>query len=101
MSKKLWAHQDYAIKKYRDSESFGLLFDCGTGKTLTSARIAEAKDRPVIVIAPNTLCQQWYDELTDKSDERITEKDWSVLLCTSKTKKTKKFREALDSFKEL
>lgn len=99
--KQLWAHQKYAIEKYKDEESFGLLFDCGTGKTLTSARIAEAKDRPVIVIAPNTLCKQWYGELTDKSDERITEKDWEVLLCTSRTKRTKKFREALDSFKEL
>lgn len=101
MRKRLWSFQKYAIEKYKDEESFGLLFDCGTGKTLTATRIAEAKDRPVLIIAPNTLCKQWYDELTDKSDERITEKDWEVLLCTSRTKKTKKFKEALASFREI
>lgn len=66
------------------------------GKTLTASRIAEEKDKPVLIIAPNCLCQQWADELTDKSDERITTKDWQVLLCTSKTKNTQKFKKALE-----
>ena len=68
----------------------------GLGKTLTASRIAEEKDLPVLIIAPNALCEQWEEELTDKSDERITTKDWEVLLCTSKTKNTKKFKLALD-----
>lgn len=93
----LWSHQKYAVEKYRDAESFGLLFDCGLGKTLTASRIAEEKDKPVLIIAPNALCQQWADELTNKDEEtRITTKDWDVLVCTSKTKKTRKFREGLD-----
>lgn len=29
MSRKLWLHQEYAVKKYSNTESFGLLFDCG------------------------------------------------------------------------
>lgn len=72
------------------------LTDMGLGKTLTASRIAEEKDLPVLIIAPNTLCEQWQEELTDKSDERITTKDWEVLLCTSKTKNTKKFKLALE-----
>ena len=92
--KKLWAHQKYAIEKYKNRPFFGLLFPTGTGKTLTASRIAEAKDKPVLIIAPKNLCKQWADELTDKSSERITEKDWTVAVCTSDTKNTARFKEA-------
>ena len=91
MSKKLWPHQQYSIDKYKDRPFFGLLFSCGLGKTLTTIRIAEEKDRPVLIIAPNTLCQQWKDDI-----EANKEKDWNVLICTSKTRHTKKFKEAFD-----
>ena len=96
MAKTLWQHQKYSVDKYKDRPYFGLLYDMGLGKTLTASRIAEEKDLPVLIIAPNTLCDQWQEELTDKSDERITTKDWEVLLCTSKTKNTKKFKLALE-----
>lgn len=91
MSKKLWKHQQYSIDKYKGRSFFGLLFSCGLGKTLTTIRIAEEKDRPVLIIAPNTLCQQWKDDI-----EANKEKDWNVLICTSKTRHTKKFKEAFD-----
>jgi superfamily II DNA or RNA helicase len=93
---KLWKHQEYSIRKFKDRPFFGLLFDMGLGKTLTATRIAEEKDKPVLIIAPNALCKQWADVLTDKGDKRITTKDWTVLLCTSKTKHTKKFKKALE-----
>lgn len=96
MAKKLWKHQQYAIEKYKDKPYFGLIFDMGLGKTLTATRIAEEKERPVLIIAPNALCQQWADELTNKDEDRITTKDWEVLVCTSKTKNTKKFKKALE-----
>jgi len=96
--KKLWKHQEYAIGKYDTRSFFGLLFDCGLGKTLTACRIAEEKEKPVLIIAPNVLCEQWAEELTDKSNERISTKDWEVLVCSSKTKNTKKFKE---KFREL
>ena len=99
MSRPLWKHQAYAIDKYKDKPYFGLIFDVGLGKTLTSARIAEEKDKPVLIIAPSTLCNQWARELTSHDEEkRITQKEWEVVVCTSKTKHTKKFREA---FKKL
>lgn len=89
--KKLWSHQQYSIDKYKDRPFFGLLFSCGLGKTLTTIRIAEEKDRPVLIIAPNALCQQWEEEI-----EKNKEKEWNVLICTSKTRHTKKFKEAFD-----
>lgn len=93
MSKKLWKHQQYSIDKYKDRPFFGLLFSCGLGKTLTTIRIAEEKDIPVLIIAPNALCQQWKDDI-----EANKEKDWNVLICTSKTKNKKKFKEDFDQF---
>ena len=91
MSKKLWKHQRYAIDKYKDRPFFGLLFSCGLGKTLTTIRIAEEKDRPVLIIAPNALTAQWVEEI-----EKNKEKDWHVLVCTSKTKNTARFKQALE-----
>ena len=99
---KLWQHQSYALNKFKNRTFFGLLFPCGTGKTATATRIAEEKEKPVLIIAPNALCQQWADELLNKDEEtRITTKDWEVVVCTSKTKKTKKFRESLDRLLEM
>lgn len=95
MSKKLWKHQQYSIDKYKDRPFFGLLFSCGLGKTLTTIRIAEEKDKPVLIIAPNTLTAQWVEEI-----EKNKEKEWEVMLCTSKTKNTKKFKEAFQKFCE-
>lgn len=86
---KLWNHQKYAIEKFKDRPYFGLLFDCGLGKTVTAIKIAEAKERPVLIIAPNVLCKQWAEEIEDKK-----EKDWNTVVCTSKTKNTKRFKEA-------
>lgn len=101
MAKKLWKHQQYSYEKYKGREYFGLLFPTGTGKTLTSCRIAEAKEMPVLIIAPNVLCKQWADELTCKDeDDRISTKDWEVVLCTSRSRKTKRFKEALEKICE-
>lgn len=93
---KLWNHQKYAIEKFKDRPFFGLLFDCGLGKTVTAIKIAEAKERPVLIIAPNVLCKQWAEEIEDKK-----EKDWTTLVCTSKTKNTKRFKEAFEELKRL
>lgn len=98
--KKLWEHQKYAVEKYKDKPFFGLLFPTGTGKSLTATRIAEEKERPVLIIAPNALCKQWADELNEKGEDRITTKDWDVVVCTSKTKNTKKFKEAFEKLCE-
>ena len=95
----LWRHQSYAVDKFKERSFFGLLFPCGTGKTATVVRIAEEKEKPVLIIAPNALCQQWADDLTNKDEEtRITTKEWDVVVCTSKTKKTKSFGKLLTAY---
>ena len=94
--KTLWNHQKYAIDKYKNRPFFGLLFDMGLGKTLTAIKIAEEKERPVLVIAPKALCNQWKEEI-----EKNSEKNWSVLVCTSDTKKKKGFRECFEKLMEI
>lgn len=91
--RKLWKHQEYAVNKFKDKKFCGILFPCGCGKTLTAIALAEEKERPVLIIAPNALCQQWKEEI-----DKYKEKDWNVLVCTSKTKNTKKFK---NDFNEL
>lgn len=93
--KQLWNHQKYAIDKYKNRSFFGLLFDMGLGKTLTTIRIAEEKERPVLIIAPKALCNQWKEEI-----EANKEKDWNVVVCTSDTKKKKSFRKAFEKLME-
>ena len=83
--RKLWKHQEYTVNKFKDKKFCGILFPCGCGKTLTAIALAEEKERPVLIIAPNALCQQWKEEI-----------DWNVLICTSKTKNTVRFKRALD-----
>ena len=95
MTRKLWKHQEYAVNKYKNRKFCGILFPCGCGKTLTAIALAEEKDRPVLIIAPNALCEQWAEEINDKK-----QKDWETLVCTSKTKNTKKFKKAFAEFCE-
>lgn len=92
----LWPHQKYAVELYSKLPFFGLLFACGLGKTLTAIRIAEKKKRPVLIIAPNALCNQWKDEFADKGEE-----EWETFVVTTKEKKRKNFAEELDRFIKL
>lgn len=98
MKKELWNFQKYAVEKYKDKEYFGLLFDMGLGKSITTTRIAEEKEKPVLIIAPNCLCEQWKEDLENKKEDRITTKDWNVFMCTAKAKKSKKFKEDFEKF---
>ena len=88
-----WKHQDIALDRYKDEEYFGLLFDCGTGKTRTAIKIAEEKDMPVLIIAPKNLCKQWKDAI----EEHGRGGD-AVFVFQNDKKKTKKHQAAFDSF---
>ena len=60
-------HQEKALERFKDSQFFGLFWEMGTGKSKTAIDIASYKyetgqiDR-VIVVAPNSVHQQWIDE---------------------------------------
>lgn len=93
---KLWKHQQYAVDKYSERPFFGLLFQCGLGKTLTAIKIAEKKNKPVLIIAPDALCAQWEEDIRAGA-----ETEWEVLTVTSKKRRAKKFKEALAKFLDL
>lgn len=88
-----WKHQTTAIKRFSPARFFGLLFDCGTGKTRTAIKIALEKQKPVLVIAPKNLCTQWRDAIKDIAGENE-----AVLVVRAADVKKKKFAKALDSF---
>ena len=88
-----WKHQEVAKKRFRKASFFGLLFDCGTGKTRTAIGIAEMKQLPVLVIAPKNLLKQWRAAIHDTLG-----KEEDVLVVKASSLKTKKFQKRLDSF---
>lgn len=64
MMNNLYKHQEIALERYRKASAIPLFFDPGTGKTLTSLLIAEAKYNAgeidaLLVIAPNGVHKQW------------------------------------------
>ncbi len=64
--KRLYAWQQKAIKRFKDSPFFAIVADCGLGKSLAAIHIALKKRLPVIVIAPgHTLCDQWAREIQE------------------------------------
>lgn len=60
----LYKHQATAVERYKDAPSIPLLFDPGTGKTLTALMIAKHKFQTgqidcMLVVAPNGVHKQW------------------------------------------
>jgi superfamily II DNA or RNA helicase len=93
---KSWKHQDIGFERFKDSEYFGLLFDCGTGKTRTAIKIAEHKEMPTIIIAPKNLCLQWADAIKEHG-----EKESDIFVFNNKYKNKKSYQKALADFLEL
>ena len=61
-------HQQEALLRYRKKDEVALFFEMGCGKSLTLLAIAEDKFKNgeidgLLVIAPNDVHRQWYDEL--------------------------------------
>ena len=88
-----WVHQELAVERFKNKEYFGLLFDCGTGKTRTAIKIAEEKDMPVLVIAPKNLTGQWADAIREHG-----EKEADILIVEASKRNTQKFKARLDEF---
>ena len=74
-------HQQEALLRYRKQDEVALFFEMGCGKSLTLLAIAEDKFKNgeidgLLVIAPNDVHRQWYDELV----HGIGEKMWNERL---------------------
>lgn len=90
---KKFKHQELAEERYKDAEYFGLLWDCGTGKTFGSFSIAALKEQPTIIIAPKGLCDQWQEKL-----EEFGVNPEDIFVYKSNKMKTKKKQAELDKF---
>jgi len=63
-----FGHQKKAIDRYTHAEDIPLFFEMGCGKSFTTLQIAQAKYRlglirGLLVVAPNDVHRQWFDEL--------------------------------------
>lgn len=74
-----FGHQKKAIERYRGQDNIALFFEMGCGKSFTTLQIAQAKFldgeiQGLLVIAPNDVHKQWFDELVygvDKDHDGI------------------------------
>ena len=90
----LLKHQELAVRRYINKPYFGLLWDCGTGKTLGAFSIAKMKSLPTIIIAPKSLTKQWREKLIEEFG--VSEKD--VFVYDSSKMKTKKKQKEYKEF---
>ena len=66
-----------------------------THNTTVTSRIAQYKDKPTIIIAPDALCNQWKNALIDEE-----EKEENIFVITTKEKNKKDFNERYRAFLE-
>lgn len=66
----LWQHQQAAIDAVKTRKNFALLFEQGTGKTITAIKIMEQKcgqreiPLPTLILCPQIVIDNWKRELT-------------------------------------
>jgi hypothetical protein len=92
-------YQDTAVERYKGKKYFGLLFDCGTGKTRTTIKIAEADAeldggyKAVLVIAPRILEDEWKSAV-----ELHGEMESSVFVAETSRMKRKGVQQQFEEF---
>lgn len=89
----LLKHQSVAARRFLNQPYFGLIWDCGTGKTLGAFVVSYVKKLPTIIIAPKALTDQWKENLLSFG---IPERD--IFVYYSDKMKTKKKKVELDRF---
>lgn len=82
----LFRHQAEAVERFRDTEEAALFFEMGCGKSVTLLRIAEAKYNKgeidsLLVVAPNDVHRQWFDELVSGVDPDGTGAVYREVMC--------------------
>ena len=69
-----YAHQQEAFDKFNRQDDIALFFEMGCGKSFTTLYLAQEKFKRgeikgLLVIAPNDVHKQWYDELVNGVDK--------------------------------
>ena len=80
---KLFGHQQQAVDKFRDSDYCCLFFEMGCGKTITALSIIKEKYlrglfNRVLVVAPNDVHRQWYNDLVNPNPDVGAVFDFSI-----------------------
>lgn len=80
-----FAHQVEAFEKFKDADDIALFFEMGCGKSFTTLYIAQEKFKRgeingLLVIAPNDVHKQWYDELVNGVDKDRDGVMWQELI---------------------
>lgn len=70
----LYEHQLKAFDKFKDADEIALFFEMGCGKTITCLSIAWYKYKKglikgLLVVAPNDVHKQWYDDILNPNPE--------------------------------
>lgn len=79
-----FGHQVEAINFYKDKDVIPLFFEMGCGKSFTTLQIAQEKFKQgqikgLLVIAPNDVHRQWFDELVYGVDKEHDGVMWQEL----------------------
>lgn len=69
----LLRHQEEGVKLIANKSYYAMLYECGCGKTLTTLaiideRLKRFRQYKTLVVAPNTLLENWQEELCKHSD---------------------------------
>jgi superfamily II DNA or RNA helicase len=71
----LYQHQKEIVEK--NPSKWLLAWETGTGKSLTSIRLAESKSDDILVVCPKSLRDKWYDDIKIGSENKNCR--WNVL----------------------
>ena len=79
-----FGHQKIAIERYKSEDDIALFFEMGCGKSFTTLQIAQEKFKAgnikgLLVIAPNDVHKQWFDELVNGVDKDYDGVLWQEL----------------------
>lgn len=79
-----FGHQLEAYEKFKDKDEIALFFEMGCGKSFTTLYIAQKKFeagliKGLLVVAPNDVHRQWYDELVNGVDKEHDGVLWQEL----------------------
>ena len=83
---KPFGHQVEAFEKFKEADDIALFFEMGCGKSFTTLYIAQYKYlhgavKGLLVVAPNDVHRQWFDELVygvDKDHDGIMWQELSI-----------------------
>lgn len=94
---KLFEHQKEGFERFKDEPYGALFFECGLGKTLTAIAIIDYRKarKPgykTLVVCPNTIVENWKDEVEMHTDMS------SLPLVGTKQRRTKILKETSDVY---